>query len=132
MKNKLSYSLKNVELAFKQLKLYVEEPIVNDRDRSGIIKAFEFTFELLWKTFQKIAKDEGLEAAGPKSSLKAAYKMDLIKNEEEVLWIQMLEDRNLMVHTYHEYLSREIVHRIQQSYLPAIMLMLTRLHQLKL
>jgi hypothetical protein len=35
-------------------------PIENDRDRAGIIQAFEFTFEQSWKSVQKLAAAQDL------------------------------------------------------------------------
>lgn len=102
--------------AHQKLEEYIALPIVNDRDRSGIIKAFEFTFELAWKTFQKVAFEEGLEAGGPRSSLKQAFKLGLIKPEDESNWLQMLSDRNLMSHPYREQISLEVVKRIQKTH----------------
>lgn len=116
MKTKIKNSISNFETAYSKLEEYLALPIENDRDRAGIIKAFEFTFELAWKTFQKIAIDEGLEAGGPKSSLKQAFKMNIIQNEAESIWLQMLEDRNLMSHTYRDTLSKIVVERIQNDY----------------
>ena len=53
MNEKIKNSIENYEKALKKLHEFLSEPIVNDRDRAGIIKAFEFTFELSWKTIQK-------------------------------------------------------------------------------
>ncbi|MCB9061893.1 MAG: nucleotidyltransferase substrate binding protein [Halobacteriovoraceae bacterium] len=117
MNNKIKNSIDNFEKAYNKLEEYLAHPIQNDRDRSGIIRAFEFTFELAWKTFQKIATDEGFEAGGPKSSLKQAFKLNLIQGEkEEKAWLQMLDDRNLMSHTYRDKLSQEVVKRIQDQH----------------
>ena len=100
LNDKIKISLKNIDKALEELKSYVEEPIETNRDRAGIIKAFEFTFELFWKTYQKLAQNEGLEVGGPKSSLKAAFQMGLVLPEEENIWLRMLDDRNLMFHVY--------------------------------
>jgi nucleotidyltransferase substrate binding protein (TIGR01987 family) len=120
MSDKIKNSVNNLEAAYAKLDEYLALPIENDRDRSGIIKAFEFTFELAWKTFQKIAIDEGLEAGGPKSSLKQAFKLNIITNDQESIWLQMLEDRNLMSRTYRDKLSKTVVERIQSQYKDAI------------
>lgn len=129
MSEKVKISIQNLEAAWSQLDEYLKEPIINNRDRSGIIKAFEFTFELTWKTFQKISQDEGLETGGPKSALKTAFKLNLIKNDEEPLWLQMLEDRNLMSHTYRESLSKIVTEKIQQHYYQAFKNVLERLKE---
>ena len=46
MSEKVKRSIENFELALKKLNEYLSTPVVSDRDRSGVIQAFEFTFEL--------------------------------------------------------------------------------------
>ena len=116
MNDKIKTSIANLKSAYKKLEEFLSLPIENDRDRSGIIKAFEFTFELSWKTFQKMAIKEGLDAAGPRSCLKLAFQLNIIDNTQEHIWLKMLDDRNLVSHTYRDKLSREIVERIKDEY----------------
>lgn len=58
--------LDNAEAALAQLQAFLREPVVTDRDRAGVIQAFEFTFEACWKPFRSVAQDEGLETASPR------------------------------------------------------------------
>lgn len=117
MSENLKRSISNIDKALGELKQFLHEPVINNRDRAGVIKAFEFTFELYWKHFKKLAAEEGIETGGPKSSLKAAFQMSLIENEDEDNWQTMLDDRNLMSHTYQEMLAKDIVSRITNIYL---------------
>ncbi len=100
-----------------ELESYVALPVVHRRDKAGLIQAFEFTFELFWRLFQKLAPDAGLEAASPREALIAGLKLHLIANEESEAWAQMLRDRNLSSHTYNAALADEIVGRLLGSYL---------------
>ena len=69
MKIKMRHSYENFQSAYGELVNYLSLPIETPRDRAGIIKAFEFTFELAWKTFQKMATIEGVDnVIGLKSS----------------------------------------------------------------
>jgi len=120
MSEKVKRSIENFELALKKLNEYLSIPVVSDRDRSGVIQAFEFTFELTWKTLQKLSHEEGLEVSGPKSALKNGFKLGLISSGEEATYLAMLEDRNLMTHTYREELSKEIFSRIETNYLSVL------------
>jgi len=107
----------NLERAMTELESYAALPIANRRDKAGLIQAFEFTFELFWKMFQKLAPDSGLEAASPRESLIAGAKLHLITGDEGDTWSQMLRDRNLSSHTYNAPLADEIVERLLRDYL---------------
>jgi nucleotidyltransferase substrate binding protein (TIGR01987 family) len=111
----------NFDKALAKLCEFVAMPIINERDRAGIIQAFEFTFEQCWKAFQRILVAEGYEAHSPRSSLEGALQLQLIKSADEAMWLQMLQDRNLTSHLYHENLARQIANRIINDYLPLLM-----------
>jgi Nucleotidyltransferase substrate binding protein like len=67
----LALALANLERAFAEFESYLELPVTHQRDKAGLIQGFEFTFELFWKTFQKLAPDAGLEASSPREALMA-------------------------------------------------------------
>ena len=67
----------------------------------ALIQAFEFSFELSWKTLKDYLKHEGvLEATTPRQVIKQAFHFQLIENGQ--IWIDMLENRNLLSHAYSE------------------------------
>jgi nucleotidyltransferase substrate binding protein (TIGR01987 family) len=101
--------VRNFSLALASLEEFVAEPVCTNRDKAGIIQAFEFTYELAWKTFQRLAQNEGLQVALPRQAFSSALQAGFIPPEEEPLWIAMMQDRNLTSHTYHESLATEIV-----------------------
>ena len=69
--------------------------------RDSIIKKFEYTFELAWKTIKEYLEKEGYEEFNsPKKVLKQAFEIKLINNEE--IWSNMLEARNSTAHRYDE------------------------------
>ena len=67
---------------------------------------------------QSLAVDQGLPAVSPKAALKAAFKMGLV--DDDAVWLDMLTDRNLTVHTYKEALAKEIHGRIVDRYITAM------------
>ncbi len=124
--DKVTDSLANLELALNSLERFLNEPIVSDRDRAGVLQAFEYTFELSWKAAQKIAADQGLSAQSPRQALKAAFQLGLISLDEEETWLSMLNDRNRTVHTYRAELAQEIFERVRDRYQKALAGLLLR------
>jgi hypothetical protein len=53
----LPVALANLERAFGELESYLALPVRHARDKAGLIQGFEFTFELFWKTFQKLDRN---------------------------------------------------------------------------
>ncbi|MBI4430845.1 MAG: nucleotidyltransferase substrate binding protein [Candidatus Omnitrophica bacterium] len=90
----------------------------DELDKDGVIKRFEFTFELFWKSLKIFLQEEGIECRSPKGCLKAAFRLGFI--QDETLFLGMLEDRNKMAHIYHREESARIFELIKKDYLPAI------------
>ena len=118
--------LQNVARALDELEAYAALPIANRRDKAGLIQGFEFTFELFWKLFMKLAPDAGIEAKSPRESLMAGAQLRLIDDAEQSHWMQMLLDRNQTSHTYNADLADEILGRILTAYLPCFRATLAR------
>ncbi|MEO5364662.1 MAG: nucleotidyltransferase substrate binding protein [Magnetococcus sp. DMHC-8] len=74
------------------------------------IQRFEFCVELTWKSLQKLLAHEGAEAKTPRQALQRAYAAEWI--DDESLWLNMLQDRNLTSHTYRESLAQAIFLRV--------------------
>lgn len=108
----------NFEKALTKLQQFVAEPILTERDRAGVLQAFEFTFEQCWKTFQKFSQQEGIEAQSPRQSLQSALQLSLISQADEDLWLEMMKDRNLSSHLYREEIARRILDAVIRIYLP--------------
>ena len=88
----------------------------NDIYQDALIKRFEFTFELAWKTLREFMLDQGysLEILSPKGVISSAWREGIISNEE--LWLDMLQSRNLSAHDYGRELSADIADKISNRY----------------
>ena len=84
--------------------------------RDSGIKRFELCFELSWRVIQGFLRDRGLDCRSPRDCLREAFSYGLIEQEDG--WVQMLQDRNLSVHTYNEELANQLYGRLAR-YLPA-------------
>ena len=92
------------------------EPIVQE----GIIQRFEYTFELAWKTLKDKMTEDGiqLESISPKHVFRAAFQGKYVDSVE--VWLDMINDRNLMSHTYDFSKFDEVLLRLKNEYYPLL------------
>ncbi len=110
--------LQNFNKAFETLKMGVDIEYPNKLEQQGIIQSFEFTFELAWKTMKDYLESKEVQVGFPRDVIKQAFHYEIIKNGE--LWMEMLEQRNLMSHTYNEQTAQLALQKIRQAYYQAI------------
>lgn len=102
--------------AFLKLKEFVETDNGSEKDRGAIINAYQYTFELFWKTLQRyMQQQEMLDEQGPGSVIRTAFQYNIIDNGP--LYMSMLKDRNLVTHTYKEDVAEDIHCRIREEYI---------------
>ena len=87
----------NFCLALEQLETFSLPPALNERERQGLIKAFEYCFELGWNT------------------LRLAFRVGLIDDGEGWLW--MVQDRNLTSHTDNRATAEQVSREVEDRYL---------------
>ena len=93
-----------------------EKPI-SKLEKQGIIKAFEYSYELAWNTMKDYLFFQGDgEIRGSRDAIRGAFKIELIENGEE--WMGMIKSRNLTSHTYNEEVANEINSLVITKYLP--------------
>lgn len=117
-------------IAVTTLSEFTTEPIANKRDIAGILQGFSFCFELAWKALQDEVARRGYSERGPRPVLQAAFNAELISDIEAEVWAQMMEDRNLVAHTYRPEWATELVIRIKDQHLPALAAVSERLNAL--
>lgn len=84
-----------------------------DIERDAAIQRFEYTFEMTWKAAQAYLADQGMtEIASPKNVIRASFKADLFNEETAAKIMQMVNDRNLTVHTYKEEFAIQLYNRL--------------------
>ncbi len=82
--------------------------------RDSTIQRFEFTLEIAWKSIKQfLLEHEGLECRSPKACMRDFFSVGYLNEEEIALLLQMIDDRNLATHTYHEALADDIFSHIE-------------------
>ena len=116
MRERLKRYFEDFEKALKNLDEAVRIA-VRDIEIDGAIKRFELCYELSWKLIKEWLADKGIICKNPRDCFKYAYENNLIKDEK--VWLEMIEDRNELVHNYTLEESRIIFERIKENYLRA-------------
>ncbi|MDF1684416.1 MAG: HI0074 family nucleotidyltransferase substrate-binding subunit [Legionellaceae bacterium] len=78
-----------------------------DQEKAGAIQAFEYSFELAWKTLKRILKYKGLDVGSPRDTFRVAAQNHLLNDVEK--WFQFLVKRNLTTHTYNDEVMDEVI-----------------------
>lgn len=127
--NEIKMSLNNFKNSLLKLQEFLTEPVVNDRDKAGIIQAFEYTFEIAWKTIQKMAGLHNKNVGSARQAFQAAFELGWLKAEVdstgEDSWKVMADDRNLTSYTYKEDIANAVLTRIREQHYDR----LTALHE---
>ncbi|MCX7759844.1 MAG: nucleotidyltransferase substrate binding protein [Hydrogenothermaceae bacterium] len=122
----LDRKLADFEKALLRLKEAYQKTIENTDSynytffRDSTIQRFEFTVEIMWKTVKSfLIKQEGIECRSPKSCIKDLFSAGYLDSEKTAILLEMIDDRNLTSHTYHEEVSEKIFGDLR-SYIPVL------------
>lgn len=120
----------NFNKAFKQLERFNEVESLNEMEQQGLIKAFEYTFELSWKTLQDLLKVKGyIDIVGPRPVIEQSFQDGYISDGNG--WMRMHKSRNLTSHTYDEQTAEEIIENIRNEYYDLLRDLILRLEKEK-
>jgi nucleotidyltransferase substrate binding protein (TIGR01987 family) len=114
--------LHNFDRAFVLLRQALEHgpAALSQLEKEGVIQRFEYSYELAWKTAKDYLEESGVEITPltPRQVIKEAFAAKIIADGQ--VWIDMLDHRNLLSHTYDQAVFGEAVEAIASRYLPAI------------
>ena len=123
------YRFANFSRAFSLLREALENGAngLSDLEREGVVQRFEYTFELAWNTLKDRMEYDGLilPSVTPRAVIRQAFQAKLIADGD--VWIDMLNDRNLMSHRYDFATFRRVVNDVERRYLPILADMHARL-----
>ncbi len=106
---------KNFRKALGQLQKFINKDDLSELEKQGLVKAFEYTFELAWNTIKDFLTYRGQkDIYGPRDAIRIAFTQGLIEDGEK--WMDMLQSRNMTSHTYNEEVAEEICQSVKETY----------------
>ena len=111
---------------FDRAVMLLREPLergietLSDLEKEGTIQRFEFALELAWKTLKDYLEYEGhvVQPVTPRSVIKEAFAAKILPDGQ--VWIDMLDHRNVLSHTYDAATFEQAVLAIHDRYHSAI------------
>jgi len=123
----------NFEKALKQIinaSELAKQRTLSDLERQGLIQAFEYTHELIWKTLKDFLEFKGnKDIYGSRDATRKAFKLGLIVNGD--IWMDMIKNRNQTSHTYNEETAEKIANVILSNYINEFIIIKNKLNALK-
>lgn len=105
----------NFKKALSSLERFIEKGSLNELEEQGLIKAFEYTYELAWNTAKDFYEfQDGSNLQGSRDTIQLAFKRGMIEDGE--IWMRILKDRNRTAHIYDNELAEEIAGAITKDY----------------
>jgi nucleotidyltransferase substrate binding protein (TIGR01987 family) len=93
---------------------------LSNMEKQGLIKSFEFTYELSWNLMRDYSLYQGYqEIRGSRDAIRQGISMGLISDGDT--WMNMLESRNITAHTYDEKTADDILEKIIREYYPVLL-----------
>jgi nucleotidyltransferase substrate binding protein (TIGR01987 family) len=107
----------NYQKALSQLQKFLVPKKLNELEEQGLIKAFEYTYELAWNVMRDYLRENGFDMLiGSRDAIMCAFREKIIDDGEE--WMNMFRHRNLTVHAYNEDAVKSIATAILDTYIP--------------
>lgn len=120
----------NYQKALNQLKKFIDKGELSELEEQGLIKAFEYTYELAWNTIKDFLEYRGqTNIYGSRDATRKAFELGIIEDGES--WMDMLKSRNATSHTYNEEVAEEICQAVSETYFPLFIQLKTKLEGLR-
>jgi nucleotidyltransferase substrate binding protein (TIGR01987 family) len=105
----------NYNKALAQLEDFIQKKNLSRLEEQGLIKAFEYTYELAWNVIKDYYEYQGVtDIQGSRDAFRLAFQRGLIEDGET--WMDMIDSRIQTTHTYNEEVAKQIAQDIVQRY----------------
>ena len=120
----------NYRRALSQLKKFIDQGELSELEEQGLVKAFEYTYELAWTTLKDFLEYRGqTDIFGSRDAIRKAFQLNLIDDGDN--WMDMLTSRNKTSHTYNRETAEEICRAVKDVYFSLFKTLESRLNTLQ-
>ena len=82
----------NFQLALSQLETFFEPPELNGREEQGLIKAFEYTFELAWNSLRDLLSSRAMGSYKPGFDINLCFEGKNLNHNNRLLILSAVDD----------------------------------------
>ena len=107
--------------ALAQLTQACERGRYDNLERAGLIKTFEFCFELSWKVLKDLLYYDGHDVKVPRAVIRKSFEVDYIDESDCETLLHGLETRNLLSHAYVSEMALEAETLIKGQFFPVLL-----------
>ena len=105
----------NYKKALNQLHEFIVKKNLTPMEEQGLIKSFEYTYELAWNTMKDFYESQGeSNLQGSRDVIRLAFKRGLLEDGQG--WMDMVDSRIQTVHTYDEEIAKKVIKAIFEKY----------------
>jgi nucleotidyltransferase substrate binding protein (TIGR01987 family) len=119
----------NFNKALTQLQKFIDKGELSELEAQGLVKAFEYTYELAWNTIKDFLEFSGQsDIYGSRDAIRKGFQVGIITDGDG--WMDMLKSRNQTSHTYNEDTARQINNAVVTRYYDLFIRLRTKFEQL--
>lgn len=116
----------NFRKALKRLSAFIEKVNLSELETQGLIKSFEYTYELAWNTMKDLYEAQGeVGIQGSRDAIRLAFRRGLIEDGEG--WMAMIQSRIDTAHCYSEEKAEKVERAILDKYFSLFTLLAEKL-----
>jgi nucleotidyltransferase substrate binding protein (TIGR01987 family) len=89
-------------------------------DRDAVLLRFELAAELMSKVLKRKLLERGAAPALPKDVVRSAVAAGMVAEAIATILLEVIDDRNRMVHDYSEQFSDALLRKVKEKYAHAL------------
>jgi nucleotidyltransferase substrate binding protein (TIGR01987 family) len=106
---------KNALVKLRGAILLSRQRALSELEEQGLVKAFEFTYELAWNVMKDYLVFQGYTTVtGSRDAIRLAFQVGLVTDGEN--WMEMIVGRNKSSHTYDAATVQSLIQKITSCY----------------